>query len=138
MLRYVLRSASELLAVHRIKRVLFEITHRFWELYGVASLSEGYAELRSIFVGWDCIWACNGKPFPWAALGRRTGGRLHRVSGCESPWNEIDSGGVGHLLRCARGGALLERVARTLSADWSDDRLASRSARERESWEKCR
>jgi len=79
----VLRSASKLFMRNQIKRVIFEVSHGSWKDYGTSSIKEGYRELRTIFTGWHCTWACNGDPFPFKVVpfgavhcGPRWGGKL--------------------------------------------------------------
>ena len=76
----VLRSAAKLFAERRIDRVLFEITLKRWGQFGISSKKEGLDELRRLFSGWTCTWACNGRPFPWVPVPR------HQVY-CGRPWN---------------------------------------------------
>ena len=76
----VLRSAAKLFAERRIDRVLFEITLKRWGQFGIGSKKEGLDELRRLFSGWTCTWACNGRPFPWVPVPR------HQVY-CKRPWN---------------------------------------------------
>ena len=76
----VLRSAAKLFANRRIDRVLFEITLKRWGQFGISSKKEGLDELRRLFSGWTCTWACNGRAFPWAPVPR------HQVY-CGRPWN---------------------------------------------------
>ena len=76
----VLRSAAKLFADRRIDRVLFEITLKRWGQFGIGGKKEGLDELRRLFSGWTCTWACNGRPFPWAPVPR------HQVY-CGRPWN---------------------------------------------------
>ena len=84
----VLRSAAKLFAQHRIDRVMFEITFKRWDQFGIHSKQEGLAELRRLFQGWTCTWACNGFPFPWTPVPR------HQVY-CARPWNEHSDLGWG-------------------------------------------
>ena len=76
----VLRSAAKLFAARRIERVLFEVSLKRWGKFGITSKQEGLDELRALFVGWTCTWACTGHPFPWRPVARRA---LY----CASPWN---------------------------------------------------
>mmetsp|Transcript_76532 Transcript_76532/g.127577 ORF Transcript_76532/g.127577 Transcript_76532/m.127577 type:complete len:518 (-) Transcript_76532:369-1922(-) len=84
----VLRSASRLFAAGKIKRVIFEVSHLLWSRFGIASIGEGYRELKSIFTGWTCTWACNDLPFPWQPV------PLKRVY-CAWPWNQNYDLGYG-------------------------------------------
>jgi len=84
----VLRSAARLLATRRIQRVLFEVSLKRWGRLGIPGKQAGLAELRALFAGWTCTWACNGRPFPWAAVER------HTVY-CAPPWNEHSDLGWG-------------------------------------------
>ncbi len=84
----VLRSAAKLFAQHRINRVMFEITFKRWDQFGIHSKQEGLEELRRRFQGWTCTWACNGRPFPWTPVSR------HQVY-CARPWNEHSDLGWG-------------------------------------------
>ena len=85
----VLRSAAGLFARNKIKRVMVELAHHHWFKYGIASMDEGYAELRTIFHGWHCVWACNGSPFPWTPLTRLG------VLRCATPWTNWSDLGWG-------------------------------------------
>ena len=84
----VLRSAAKLFANHKIQRVIFEITFKRWGRFGIQSKQQGLNELRQLFRGWTCTWACNGRPFPWASVSRR---ELY----CARPWNEHSDLGWG-------------------------------------------
>jgi FkbM family methyltransferase len=84
----VLRSATKLFAARRIERVLFEVSLRRWDKFGIASKQAGLDELRAIFAGWTCTWACNGRPFPWTPVARR-------AVYCAPPWNEHSDLGWG-------------------------------------------
>jgi FkbM family methyltransferase len=84
----VLRSAAKLFAERRIERVLFEITLKRWDQFGIASKRGGLGELRRLFLGWTCTWACNGRPFPWTPVARR---QVY----CARPWNERSDLGWG-------------------------------------------
>lgn len=94
----VLRSAAKLFAHHKIKRVIMEIGHNRWARYGIPSIHDGYNELRVIFNGWTCTWACNGQTFPWAPVAFR---QVH----CVHPWNvNLDLGwGVFDIFCVAPG-----------------------------------
>ena len=93
----VLQSASGLLRAGRIKRVIFEVSRGLWHKYNIPSAEEGYRQLREIFEGWRCTWACNAKPFPF----RETGFGKYR---CSAPWVENQDlgwgGGAGHDVFC--------------------------------------
>jgi FkbM family methyltransferase len=84
----VLRSAARLLATRRIQRVLFEVSLKRWGRFGIASKQAGLDELRAMFETWTCTWACNGRPFPWTPVERRT-------VYCAPPWNEHSDLGWG-------------------------------------------
>jgi len=84
----VLRSAAKLFATRRIERVLFEVSLKRWGKFGVTSKQHGLNELRALFAGWACTWACNGRPFPWTPVER------HTVY-CAPPWNEHSDLGWG-------------------------------------------
>jgi len=84
----VLRSAAKLFAARRIERVLFEVSLRRWGKLGIASKQAGLDELRAMFAGWTCTWACNGRPFPWRPIARR-------AVYCAPPWNEHSDLGWG-------------------------------------------
>ena len=93
----MLQSASGLLRAGRIKRVIFEVSRGLWHKYNIPSAEEGYRQLREIFEGWRCTWACNAKPFPF----RETGFGKYR---CSAPWVENQDlgwgGGAGHDVFC--------------------------------------
>ena len=76
----VLRSAARLFAARRIERVLFEVSLRRWGKVGIGRRQQGLEELRTLFKGWTCTWACNGQPFPWTSVPR------FKVY-CAPPWN---------------------------------------------------
>lgn len=84
----VLRSAARLLATRRIERILFEVSLKRWGRFGIASKQAGLDELRAMFAGWTCTWACNGRPFPWTPVPR------FQVY-CAPPWNEHSDLGWG-------------------------------------------
>ena len=84
----VLRSAAKLFAARRIDRVLFEVSLKRWGKFGLAGKQQGLDELRKLFAGWTCTWACNGRPFPWKPVARRT-------VYCAPPWNEHSDLGWG-------------------------------------------
>ena len=84
----VLRSAVKLFATRRIERILFEVSLKRWGRFGIASKQAGLNELRAIFAGWTCTYACNGRPFPWTPVPR------FQVY-CAPPWNEHSDLGWG-------------------------------------------
>ncbi len=84
----VLRSASKLFATRRIERVLFEVSLKRWGRFGIATRQAGLDELRAIFAGWTCTYACNGRPFPGTPVPR------FQVY-CAPPWNEHSDLGWG-------------------------------------------
>jgi len=84
----VLRSAAKLFATRRIERVLFEISLKRWTRFGITSKQHGLNELRTLFAGWTCTWACNGRPFLWTPVERR-------AMYCAPPWNEHSDLGWG-------------------------------------------
>ena len=59
-----------------------------WAKFGIISEKVGFDELRQLFAGWTCSWACNGRPFPWTTVAR------HEVY-CAPPWNEHSDLGWG-------------------------------------------
>ena len=76
----VLRSAAKLFASRKIERVLFEVSLKRWTKFGIADRQGGLNELRTLFTGWACTWACNGRPFPFTPVARR-------AVYCAPPWN---------------------------------------------------
>ena len=84
----VLRSAAKLFSRRQVERVLFEVSLKRWGKFGIASKQAGLDELRALFAGWTCTWACNGKPFPWRPIARR---EVY----CAPPWNEHSDLGWG-------------------------------------------
>ena len=84
----VLRSAARLFAARKIERVIFEISLKRWGKFGVDSKKAGLDELKKLFEGWTCTWACNGRLFPWTPVARR---EVY----CAPPWNEYSDLGWG-------------------------------------------
>ena len=84
----VLRSAARLFAARKIERVIFEISLKQWGKFGVYSKKAGLDELKKLFEGWTCTWACNGRLFPWTPVARR---EVY----CAPPWNEYSDLGWG-------------------------------------------